>query len=266
MAIKGSLHTIKDLHSVKEAVLSFTVSPQIQDPHSYGELLKAGQALADIYHKYEPVKTVQVKMEINPIDTQYKTIEDSGFKLIAFKNGKTENIIQGLNQPNSGVFTFNTVNYSRWRDFEPFALDSAKKIAAHNPNYKVLSFGLLFIDEFYFDDVNKYVPEQLFNTTSKNLPQGLFDSAVMDYNLVMRRNKEDKLYQENVAIRIFDEENKKTIRIIENITFQIQPYNFVELLNNPVLHKHLDFIHKENKSILIDILNSEVSNLIGLNL
>lgn len=266
MAKKGPLHTIKDSHSVKEAVMSFTVSPQIQDPHGYGKLLETGQSLADTYHRFEPVKTVEVRMDINPINTQYKTITDSGFKLIAFKNGKTTNIIQGLNQPNSGVFTFNTVNYSRWSDFAPFALDSAKKIAAHNPNYKVLSFGLLFIDEFYFDSINNYVPDQLFNTTSKNLPQGLFDSAFMDYNLVMRRNKEGKLYQENVSIKIFDEGSKKTIRIIENITFLIQPLNFLELLNAPVLLSYMDFIHKENKSILIDILNPDVSNLIGLNI
>ncbi len=266
MATKGSLHTFKDSHSVKEAVMSFTVAPQIQDPHSYGKLLESGQSLADTYHRFEPVKTVEVRMDINPINTQYKSITDSGFKLIAFKNGKTTNIIQGLNQPNSGVFTFNTLNYSRWSEFAPFALGSAKKIAAHNPNYKVLSFGLLFIDEFYFDDVNNYVPEQLFNKTSKNLPQGLFDSAFMDYNLVMRRKKENKLYQENVSIKIFDEGIKKTIRIIENISFQIQPFNFVELLNTPDLPSHMDFIHKENKSILIDILNPAVSNLIGLNL
>lgn len=264
MATKGSLHTFKDSHSVKEAVMSFTVSPQIQDPHSYGILLNTGQSLADTYHKFEPVKTVEVRMDVNQINTQYKTITDSGFKLIAFRNGKTTEIIQGLNQPNSGVFTFNTVNYCRWSDFKPFALESAKKIAAHNPNYKVLSFGLLFIDEFYFDDINNYAPEHLFNKESKNLPQGLFDSAFMDYNLVMRRNKDDKLYQENVTIKIFDEGNKKTIRIIENITFQIKPYNFVELLDNPILISHLDFIHKENKAILMDVLNPEVSNLIGL--
>lgn len=266
MANKGSLHTIKESHSVKEAVMSFTVIPQIQDPNSYGKLLEAGQPLDGTYHRFEPVKTVEVRMDINLINTQYKTIKDSGFKLIAFKDGKTTNIIQGLNQPNSGVFTFNTVNYSRWSDFAPSAISAAKKIAEHNPNYKVCSFGLLFIDEFYFDEVNNYVAEQLFNIKSKNLPQGLFDSAVMDYNLVMRRNKEDKLYQENVSIKIFDEGKKKTIRIIENITFQIQPFNFVNLLNSPVLRQHMDFIHKENKAILIDVLNPEVSNLIGLNI
>ena len=128
MATKGALHTFKDSHSVKEAVMSFTVSPQIQDPHSYGKLLEAGQSLAETYHKFEPVKTVGVRMDINPINTQYRTITDSGFKLISFKNGKITDVIQGLNQPNSGVFTFNTLNYSRWSDFAPFALDSAKKI------------------------------------------------------------------------------------------------------------------------------------------
>ena len=50
----------------------------------------------------------------------------------------------------------------------------------------------------------------------------------------------------------------------DNITFLIQPLNFRELLTNPILRSNLDFIHNENKSILIDILNPEVSSLIGL--
>ena len=112
MATKGALHTFQDSHSVKETVMSFTVSPQIQDPHSYGKLLETGQSLAEIYHKFEPVKTVGIRMDINPINTQYKTITDSGFKLISFKDGKITDVIQGLNQPNSGVFTFNTLNYN----------------------------------------------------------------------------------------------------------------------------------------------------------
>lgn len=264
MATKGLLHTIQEGHSIKEAVLSFTVTPQIQDPLSYKRLVEIGGALSESYHKFEPVKTVEVKMDINPVSTQYKTITDSGFKLIGFRNGQATNIIQGLNQPHSGVFTFNTVKYSRWHEFTPSVLNSAEKIAAFNPMYKALSFGLLFIDEFYFEDVGNYIPNELFNDKSKNLPQGIFDSAIMDYNLVMRRNKEGKVYQENLSIKIFDEGIKKIIRIIDNITFLIRPLNFIELLKNPILRSNLDFIHNENKSILIDILNPEVSSLIGL--
>ena len=220
MATRGLLHTIKEGHSVKEAVLSFIVTPQIQDPLSYKQLIETGN-LAESYHKFEPVKTVEVRMDINPINTQYKTITDSGFKFIGFKNGKATNIIQGLNQPNSGVFTFNTLNYTRWSDFVTFALNSAGIIASFNSNYKVLSFGLLFIDEFYFEDVKNYIPNELFNDKSRNLPQGIFDSVIMDYNLVMRRNKGEKIYQENLSIKIFDEGIKKTIRILDNIIFQI---------------------------------------------
>ena len=213
MANIGHLHTYKEAHSIKEAVISFTVTPQIQNPGEYQKLLADGKPLASIYQRFEPVKTVEVQMNMNALGPQYNVKHDSGFKMIGFKNGSATDVIQGLNQPNVGIFTFNTVNYIGWQNFYSQAIDSATRIVEFNPNYQVRSFNVLFIDEFYFVE-NAYQPDELFRRGSKNLPEGIFDSSVIDYNLVMQREKEKKYYQEEMSIKVFDETGKKTIRII----------------------------------------------------
>lgn len=219
--------------------------------------------MASIYQRFEPVKTVEVQMTMNGSGPLYNVKHDSGFKMISFRNGNATDIIQGLNQPNVGIFTFNTVNYSGWQHFSTQTIDSAMHIVDFNPNYQVRSFNVLFIDEFYFEE-NAYKPDELFMRGSKNLPEGIFDSSVIDYNLVMQKEKDKKYYQEEMSIKVFDEIGKKTIRIIGNITFKIDPVPFSLLLKMPELRSHLDFVHNENKANLIDILKPEISTLIGL--
>lgn len=265
MASIGSLHTCKDSHSIKEAVIAFTVTPQIQNPQEYQKLLSDGNSLSLTYQKFEPVKTVEVQMNMNTLGSQYNVKRDSGFKMIRFKNGIATDIIQGLNQPNVGIFTFNTVNYIGWQEFSSHAINNAMDIAAFNPNYQVRSFNVLFIDEFYFER-DTYNPEKLFKRGSKNLPNGIFDSLVIDYNLVMQREKIGKYYQEELSIKVFDDMEKKNVRIIGNIIFHIHPIPFSLLLEKDKLKEDLNFVHNENKANLIDILNPEISNLIGLKL
>ena len=262
--ISGGISTAKENHSVKEAVLSFITTSPIQQPIDYRSLLNENGKLVGLYHKFEPVKTVEVKMDMNTATTEYRTQFVSGFKFVSFKNGRVCNIIQGLNQPNMGLFTFNTIEYDRWKEFKSNALESAKIISDYNSSYTIRAFSLLFIDEFYFSEGNLYDPEKLFNVKSQNLPLGIKDSAFVDFNLVMKRTKQDKRYDENLSIRVFDEKPKKTISIIENITFNVKPISFGKLLETPLFSDYLDFIHSENKSMLIDILNPEISNLIGL--
>ena len=257
------MYTYKETHSIKEAVISFTVTPQIQNPASYQKLLEEGEPMASMYQRFEPVKTVEVQMNMNTLGSQYNVKHDSGFKMISFKNGNATDVIQGLNQPNVGIFTFNTVNYDGWQQFSSRAIDSATHLVDFDAKYQVRSFNVLFIDEFYFE-ANAYKPDELFARGSKNLPEGIFDSSVIDYNLVMQKEKDKKYYQEEMSIKVFDEAGKKTIRIIGNITFNIDPVPFAQLLKMPELRGHLDFVHNENKSNLIDILNPKISTLIGL--
>lgn len=264
MAVSGNLHTIQDNHALKEAVLSFTITPQIVDPNSYGSLLNEGQPLHNRYHKFEPVKLREVKVATGLNTTTYDSIKDAGFKMIAFRNGCTSEVIQGLSQPRQSLLTFNTVNYEGWQKFFGESIDSAKIIAKFQPIYMVRAFSLMFIDEFYFENDNDYNPKLLFNLDSRNLPKGIGDSDFVDYNFNLRRHYDGKNYLENVSIKVFNEGIKKTIRITENITFIINQIPLLDILEGPELKEYLDFIHEENKNTLKDILTPEIAKIIKL--
>lgn len=184
--------------------------------------------------------------------------------MIAFRNGCTSEVIQGLSQPRQSLLTFNTVNYENWHKFFSESIDSAKIIAQFQPVYVVRAFSLMFIDEFYFENDAAYKPELLFSSASGNLPKGIFNSDFVDYNLNLHRHSGDRNFLENISIKVFSENQKKTIRITENIIFIINPMPMVDLLASTGLREQLDFIHEENKNTLRDILVPEVSKMIGL--
>lgn len=264
MATRGNLHTFKDNHAIKEAVISFTISPQIINPSSYCVLLNEGQPLFGKYHKFEPVKLKEVKIESDLNNQTVESIKDAGFKFIAFKEGKTSKIIQGLPQPRHALLTFNTVDYQGWTQFKEESLDVAKNIASFQPIYLVHAFSLMYIDEFYFDNGSKYNPKELFNLESRNLPRGIEDSDFVDYNFNLRRHHEGRNYFENVSVKVFNEEQKKTIRITENLTFEIQVMPLVNVLEKSDIKTYLDFIHEENKKMLRDILSPQIIQMIKL--
>ncbi|MBP9637309.1 MAG: TIGR04255 family protein [Bacteroidaceae bacterium] len=264
MAVSGNLHTIQDNHAIKEVVLSFTITPQIVNPNQYAALLNEGEPLYNRYHKFEPVKLREVKVETGLNATTYDSIKDAGFKMIAFRNGCTSEVIQGLSQPRKSLLTFNTVNYEGWQKFSNDSIDAAKIIAEFQPIYTVQAFSLMFIDEFYFKNDTDYKPHLLFNLESRNLPKGIADSDFVDYNFNLHRHYENKNFLENVSIKVFNEEGKKSIRITENITFVISPTPLVSILKDSDLRIYLDFIHDENKKTLKDILAPEISNIIKL--
>ena len=87
----------------------------------------------------------------------------------------------------------------------------------------------------------------------------------MDFNFNLRRCRDDQRnYFENVSIKVFTEEKKKTIRITENLTFEVESMKFTDILDSPYLNDSLDFCHNENKNTLKDILNSNVAKIINL--
>lgn len=264
MTNNGYLHTCNEKHSLKEAIISFVVTPQIMDLSQYRELVETGGSLAADFQKFEPIKTMEVHVKAGLAESQRKEEYISGFKLIGFCNAKATNVIQGINQqPNIGLFTFNTVDYEGWTAFSTLALRNAETIAQVKSIYKVALFSVSFIDEFYFLK-DKYNPAELFNKGSHNLPQGIFDSQLIDYNLSMNRQDEGRSYQEDLAIKVFDEVDKKTIRIIENITFGAGSVEFTKLLAQSQFRSDLNFIHSKNKSMLKDILTPTTSDLIKL--
>lgn len=265
MSTSGNIHTVSDNHSIKEAIISFIVSSNISNPRYYGELLEKEGALYDLYHKFEPLKQVEVKISKDKVGSTVHHLEDAGFKLVALKEGKITDIIQGINQGSrQAIFTFNTINYSGWDSYSSSVLNAAKAIANYNENFSVIAFSLLYIDEFFFKSAQDYNPKEIFNLRSNRLPKGIEDSEFVDFNLNLKKQKEEKEFVENLSVKVFDIEERKIINITNNITFSISPTPFIDLLNNDYLKIFLNFVHEENKGVLRDILNNKIINSIGL--
>ncbi|MCF0195266.1 MAG: TIGR04255 family protein [Bacteroidaceae bacterium] len=172
--------------------------------------------------------------------------------------------MQGLSQPRQALFTFNTVDYPGWTKFKEESLATAKAVASFQTIYKVHAFSLMYIDEFDFENGNEYNPKDLFNLDSRNLPRGLEDSDFVDYNFNLRRHNDGRNYFENVSIKVFNDGQKKIIRITENLTFEIKAISFIDVLEMPDINGFLDFSHDENKKTLRDILSSNISKMIQL--
>ena len=73
-----------------------------------------GGSLADKYQRYEPVKNITVKFVQQTAETKVEQSQDSGFKLLSFVDGELSSLIQGINQFDKAMFTFNTLKYTNW--------------------------------------------------------------------------------------------------------------------------------------------------------
>ena len=266
MPLNNHLHTYSQNHSVKEAVVSFFVKPQIESPKDYENLLDIEGVVKDNYSKYEPIKEVSLKFILEKgNEPQLQQTQDTGFKLTGFCNGETSKVIQGICQPLQSVFTFNDIAYVRWNVFINHVMNAAKEVANLKKIYTLSAFSLLYIDEFYYDASSPYNPLELFNVESLDLPKGIETSSIVDYNLTL--NKAFKLgqYIDNRSIKVIDINEKKTIRIINNLTFPLkESESWHEFLDRDEFLYSLNFGHQENKTLLCSILNKEISKSIGL--
>ena len=266
MAQTGNLYTVSQQHSVKEAVITFALTPKLTNSSEYEHLLEEGASLYGRYHKFEPIVVQEINVDARLNQTEVKGIREHGFKLIRFDGGKTTNIIQAIPQPTQTLLTFNTVNYVRWSDYLQECMTDAKAISTINQNLLMASLGVMFVDEFYFKEHDKYNPEEIFNLNSSNLPKSIFDSDFTDYNLSNHKTNSGFDYIENLSIQVCNdmENGRKVVRITGNIMSFISPVMFADALNTADILTYLNFGHDQNKNMLKSILSSDALNMIGL--
>jgi uncharacterized protein (TIGR04255 family) len=262
MATSGNIQSIKDGHSVKEAVVFFSVTPSISAPESYKELIVNGGTLADKYQRYEPVKNITVKFVQQTAETKVEQSQDSGFKLLSFVDGELSSLIQGINQFDKAMFTFNTLKYTNWESFWNQVKECLAAVIAHHTGFLVNSFGLLYIDEFKAVNPKEFQLSQLFNLKSDFVPRTIASSNLLDYNLNFRKEDNDRQWAENLTVKI--DNNKNVITINNNVTFAIIPMGFRELAEGKDLEEILYFAHCENKNLLKDLLKADICKMIGL--
>lgn len=267
MAIAGNLRTEFGDHSVKEAVISFSVSPKITDISPIERLLESGMAFHEQYHKFEPVNIREVKVNTQTDQTDIDKVIERGFKIISFEDGKTSNIIQGIPQPTHTILSFNTLKYKGWTDYMTRSLKGAEAIAeAVKATLMLSNIGVMFVDELYFEDKDAYRPEEIFNLKSRNLPSTIIESDMADLTLSTHKSSGDIDYMENISIQVFNdrESGRKVIRITGNIMSALAPAPFGEALQSDSLKRYLGFGHNKNKEMLRDILSENALKMIGL--
>lgn len=262
MATIGNIQSIKDGHSVKEAVVFFSVTPSIPDPKSYKKLVVEGGALYGKYQRFEPIKNISVNFNQQTAETKIEQSLDSGFKLLSFADGELSSLVQGINQFDKGMFTFNTLKYKNWESFWNQVKECLAAVVAHHTGFLVRSFGLLYIDEFRAVNPKEFQLSQLFNLKSEFVPRTIASSNLLDYNLNFRKEENERQWAENLTVNI--DNTNKVITINNNVTFAIVPMSFKELAEGNELEEILYFAHCENKNLLKDLLKSEICKMIGL--
>lgn len=262
MAETGNIQSIKNGHSVKEAVIFFSVTPYISDTKSYKNLIVEGGGLFGKFQRFEPIKNISVSFNQKTEETSIEKSQDNGFKLLSYSDGELSFLAQGINQFDKGIFTFNTLKYESWNLFLNRVRETAKIIVDFHSDYLVRSFGLLYIDEFRAINPNEFNISQIFNLESDFVPRTLSSSNLLDYNLNLRKDDGDRQWAENLMVNI--DNPKKIISIYNNVSFAIIPVKFQDFVISEDLEEALNFAHCENKKLLKDLLNRKISKMIGL--
>lgn len=262
MASIGNIQSIKNGHSVKEAVVFFSVTPCFSDTKSYKDLIVAGGSLFGKFQRYEPVKNISVGFNQKTEETIIEQSQDSGFKLLSYSDGELSFLVQGINQFDKGMLSFNTLKYESWSVFLNQVKEIIPKVIEHRSNYLVKSFGLLYIDEFKAINPKEFNISQIFNLESDFVPRAVSGSSLLDYNLNFRKEDGRRQWAESLTVNI--DATKKVISIYNNVSFAIVPVKFQDLITGDDMEETLNHAHFENKKLLKDLLNKEVCKMIGL--
>lgn len=267
MCITGKLHTAKEKHSLVEAFLSIGIQGEIPSFEEIQKLLVGGN-FNSMFEKVEPVRnmvSLTSPTEGNNSSQELPNSATRGFKIIGFNNGRAERYIQ-LNPigPSNAVLSFHTTDYIRWDDFKSQLKEDIEAIARILGSSNVSFFATSFIDSFFYDKSEDYDGKALFNIHSTRLSEDAISQNLMDFKQIMKKEKGNRTYQDNLSVSVYDRDDSKRIEIISNITFPIEPEQFSELISEDDFYDTLDFAHNENKTMLRDILNEEIIKIIKL--
>lgn len=246
-------------HSIKEATITFFLASKILMPQEYQKLL-TDKRLSD-YQQFQLIKQIQVNLG-NINNAQIQVNNNIGFKIVKFEDGKTANVIQGINEENRFFFSFHDLKYNCWNIFFKKATNDITFVSKIQEGHFAVAYSLQYIDEFEFTDGNLYNARDIFN--DNYLPDDVFNSSILDYSLNLDKKINEKKYLDRIAINVRDVINgSKVISIIHNITFILQePVQLTKLLEDPGFVTNMEIAHNENKKSLKNILTKAVCNKI----
>ena len=256
---------ISGTHSVKEVVISLAVKPVIKKAKDYNVLMELGFPLHGRFTKFDLLNTIETKMDSRTMIPQVTENYVSGFKFSSFsQDGKLKDLIQCQERKAEQIsfITYHTLKYASWSDFVASAMYSLKAISEISNGCNIVAAGLLYIDEFYTQN-SSYEPSLIFNKEANDLPRSMFDSDLVDYNMLTNKACKYGIYTDGLSIKMFDEKERKTVRITDNMSFELNKQPLGTFLKQA--QTIFTYFKDENQNLLRGILSSEALECIGLN-
>lgn len=265
--IESKLKPCSGKHSIKEAVISIFLS----DPLNLDEFADIKlPKISSTTLKVEKITKVEILVDNEAPEVERNRLSEPKIVGIRFVEEDTENeassirkILQGINEDNRNFISYHNFNYYRWNDFFSEYLAYIKVIAERFDDMSASAFSLLYVDEFNWIGDGPIVQNVVFNEDSKHIPKAFFTSSNGNLSLTTERLFEDS----NCLDRLDISTDKQSGQIVVS-------HNLVRILNEGTplttllkldeFSKILTWAHNQNKELLLQIFQPEVSRLVNL--
>lgn len=254
-------------HSIKEAVISTFLAVPIIKPERFQELIT--DKFTDVFHQFEIVNQFQFQVNNKGGAVQHagsQVLTNRGFRFSAFKNGKLQKVLQGVNEEGRSYISFHSLDYQRWASFFSDYKNYINIILEFHPNLFINGISLHYIDEFDWDNPELNDLTNIFDKNCSYLSKQFFNSFRTTYITTMEQTKEENTkYLDRIEIKVEPNDIRSFISISHNVTIPFDEP--IELLNFTQTQQFTDTMmaaHLHNKSILKCLLKEEIKNLINL--
>lgn len=256
----SALQPFAGQHSIREAVITAFLVSKIVKPEKFKELLTT--ELKNDFIQFEPTNQIQFKFDNN--QATLNQIPNIGFTFTNYNEGNRAEVLRGINEENRQYFSFHSLDYKNWEDFQKKFIKYVNILNEFQPNF-IQAFSLHYIDEFNWENIETFKTSNIFQKPSDHLPNDFYDSKNCDLDINLQKTDHTQEYFDRLTINIADKLNKKNIIISHNSSISLSDtIKLGEYINSTSFQELLQRAHERNKQLLKDILTNGVCNRINL--
>lgn len=254
------LRPVTESHSINRVIASFIIPRNIIKP----DLLFEKAKKSDGFNKYQKKglsKSKTINVDFDNLNVLHEEI--NGFLFEMFNDsGNTSNVFRVENITNKAQIVFENRDYVSWEQFQQALYQDLESLTKVFELF-VEAITLTYIDEFFWDSIERIQIDQIFDTDSELLNKQFVDSFNGTLMLVSQTDKQvDVDFDEEKTEVSFNNHFK---RIVINHTFATK-FSDVKSYEHDqnFIKSGFTKAHQANKTLLKRILNKEVQDLIKL--
>lgn len=269
MNLLQHLKPYNEQHSIKEAVITVFLENEIAYPKGFQKLIQSHYK--DKFQQFEVIKEVTINSSDEHNIT--KTIEEVGFEFSSYQEGELKDILRGFNEKEEKRYrlAYHTLKYNRWKDFKDDFYTYTKFLPEIQQPLLVKSFGVYYVDDFFWQDEKSRMPTEAIFTTDYNVIPKYFvesDNAVFSLAKEQFVSIEISPYSERFDIRISPKgayPDKPSIRIVHHVIQDLPTsLELSAFLTQENCKEMLQKAHIHNKEMMKKILTQDALSLIHL--